>query len=128
MTHIGHPLLGDRLYAPKALQALARARCCTHGASTIHPATGAAMNFACPPPDDMLMAALQGCRRMRRVVVTGNPGSGKSAFSQCLADMAVPVFSADATVAALYAPRGRGCAMDRADRRQRTAYSSRRSR
>ncbi|MFT3959574.1 MAG: dephospho-CoA kinase [Desulfovibrio sp.] len=43
---------------------------------------------------------------MRRVVVTGNPGSGKSAFSQCLADMAVPVFSADATVAALYAPRG----------------------
>lgn len=107
MTHLGHPLLGDRLYAPKPIQALApRQMLHAWRISFIHPATGDPMNFACPPPDDMLMAALQGCRRMRRVVVTGNPGSGKSAFSQCLADMAVPVFSADATVAALYAPRG----------------------
>lgn len=107
MTHLGHPLLGDRLYAPKPVQALApRQMLHAWRISFMHPATGAPMNFACPPPDDMLMAALQGCRRMRRVVVTGNPGSGKSAFTQCLADLGAPVFSADAAVAALYAPRG----------------------
>lgn len=107
LTHMGHPLLGDRLYAPKAVQMLApRQMLHAWRISFVHPATGELMNFACPPPDDMLMAALQGCRRMRRVVVTGNPGSGKSAFTQCLANLGVPTFSADAAVAALYAPRG----------------------
>ena len=43
---------------------------------------------------------------MRRVVVTGNPGSGKSAFTRCLADLGAPTFSADAAVAQLYAPQG----------------------
>ena len=107
LTHLGHPLLGDRLYAPKQIQALApRQMLHAWRISFTHPATGAPMSFACPPPDDMLLAALQGCRRMRRVIVTGNPGSGKSAFTQCLAKLGVPVFSADAAVAQLYGPKG----------------------
>ena len=64
------------------------------------------MSFACPPPDDMLLAALGACHRMRRIVVTGNPGSGKSAFTRCLADLGVPTFSSDTAVAEMYAPRG----------------------
>lgn len=107
MAHVGHPLLGDRLYAPKPVQALApRQMLHAWRISFVHPATGASLNFTCPPPDDMLATALRGCRRMRRVVVTGNPGSGKSAFTHCLADLGVPVFSADAAVARLYAPQG----------------------
>ena len=107
MAHIGHPLLGDKLYAPKAIQSLApRQMLHAWRISFTHPATGAPMNFACPPPDDMLLAALQGCRRMRRIIVTGNPGSGKSAFTRCLANRGVPVFSADEAVAGLYGPRG----------------------
>jgi len=107
MAHIGHPLLGDKLYAPKNVQALAN-RQMLHAwrISFVHPATGAPMHFSCPPPDDMLAAAVRGCRRMRRVVVTGNPGSGKSAFTRCLADLGAPTFSADAAVAQLYAPQG----------------------
>lgn len=107
MAHVGHPLLGDKLYAPKAVQALApRQMLHAWRISFVHPATDAPMNFSCPPPDDVLAAALRGCRRMRRVVITGNPGSGKSAFTRCLADLGVPVFSADAAVAQLYAPQG----------------------
>ena len=107
LTHVGHPLLGDRLYAPKQVQALApRQMLHAWRISLIHPTTGAPMIFACPPPDDMLLAALGACHRMRRIVVTGNPGSGKSAFARCLADLGMPVFSSDAAVAEMYAPRG----------------------
>lgn len=104
MAHLGHPLLGDRLYAPRALQGRApRQMLHARRISFTHPATGAAMNFTCPPPPDMAQTVLTGCRRMQRVVVTGNPGSGKSAFTRALAEQGVPVINADDVVAGLYA-------------------------
>jgi 23S rRNA pseudouridine1911/1915/1917 synthase len=107
LAHLGHHLLGDRLYAPKPVRARApRQMLHAWKLAFTHPHTGEELHFCCPPPEDMPAAALAACRRMRRVVVVGNPGSGKSTFTKCLEKLGVPVFSADALVSALYAPGG----------------------
>ena len=109
MAHLGYPLLGDRLYAPKAVQAMAPRQMLHAWRLTFtHPVSNEAMSFACPPPQDMPDAALKANLRMQRLVITGNPGSGKSALTAFLGQMGVPVVSADAIVASLYAPGGAG--------------------
>lgn len=76
MTHAGHPLIGDPVYgtgyqtkvahldAPAAAVAGAFPRQALHAATLgfVHPATGAAMAFASPPPADIetLLQALRG--------------------------------------------------------------------
>ena len=52
------------------------------------------------------MLALE--RRMRRVVLTGMPGCGKSAVLERMADRNIPVWSADKAVAAQYQPGADG--------------------
>ena len=107
LAHLGHPLLGDKLYAPAPVRELApRQMLHAWHLAFSHPDSGEEMHFACPPPDDLLQAALAACRRMRRVIVTGNPGSGKSALTRHLAALGLPCVSADALVAGLYAPGG----------------------
>ncbi|WP_165174817.1 dephospho-CoA kinase [Desulfovibrio sp. ZJ369] len=107
LAHLGYPLLGDRLYAPKEIQAKApRQMLHAWRLAFRHPGTGEELRFNCPPPGDLPAAALAACRRTQRVVITGNPGSGKSALTKELSLLGVPVLSADAVVAALYAPRG----------------------
>lgn len=109
MTHLGYPLLGDRLYAPKAVQNMApRQMLHAWRLGFTHPASGEDMRFTCPPPHDMPDAALAAMQRMQRLVITGNPGSGKSTLSASLAALGVPVISADDVVADLYAPGGAG--------------------
>lgn len=107
MAHAGHPLLGDALYAP-ADTARRAPRQMLHAwrLHFRHPLTGEEMRFCCPPPQDFLDAAAANARRMQRVVLTGNPGSGKSAVGAALRERGLPVISADALVAALYAPGG----------------------
>lgn len=103
----GHPLLGDRLYAPHALRELApRQMLHAWKLAFEHPITGQAMCFCCPPPPDFAATAVRLARRMQRLVVTGNPGSGKSAFCKQLADLGLATISADAIVAGLYARDG----------------------
>lgn len=107
LAHLGHPLLGDKLYAPAPVRELApRQMLHAWHLAFSHPDSGEEMHFACPPPDDLLQAALAACRRMRRVIVTGNPGSGKSALTRHLAALGLPCVNADALVAGLYAPGG----------------------
>ncbi|MGE9985909.1 dephospho-CoA kinase [Desulfovibrio sp. SGI.169] len=111
LAHLGHPLLGDRLYAPSPARDLApRQMLHAWRLAFIHPGSGEEMQFVCPPPEDMPLAALAACRRMRRVVITGNPGSGKSALTGLLAAQGLPTVSADAVVADLYAPGGEAAA------------------
>ena len=109
MAHLGYPLLGDRLYAPKAVQDMApRQMLHAWRLAFTHPVSGEDMHFTCPPPQDMPDTALAAMQRMQRIVITGNPGSGKSALSASLAALDVPVISADDVVADLYAPNGAG--------------------
>lgn len=65
-----------------------------------------AFTLLLPPPEDLLETALAATRRMRRMVITGSPGSGKSALTENIAATGVPAISADALVARLYAPDG----------------------
>ena len=114
MAHIGHPLWGDALYGRSGQAALAGTGPCADPAprqmlhawhlSFIHPFTGQALTFTCPPPPDFLDTALHLERRMRRVVVTGVAGCGKSLFMRMLAEEGVATWSADAAVIRLYEP------------------------
>lgn len=51
LRELGYPILGDTLYAPPAIQAMAN-RLLLHAGSLgfIHPATGAELVFECPAP------------------------------------------------------------------------------
>ncbi|MDR2054777.1 MAG: dephospho-CoA kinase [Desulfovibrio sp.] len=107
MAHLGHPLLGDALYAPRAVRAAApRQMLHAWKLAFVHPRSGEELRFACPPPEDMPRAALVACGRMERVVMVGNPGSGKTALLGHLAGRGVSVFSADEAAARLYARGG----------------------
>lgn len=117
MAHVGHPLWGDKLYG-RGVQPLAppvpgvllkhdpAPRQMLHAwhLAFVHPFTGQKMAFTCPPPEDFVQTALTLERHMRRVVVTGAAGSGKSLFMRMLAEEGVPVWSADAAVIRLYEP------------------------
>lgn len=126
-AYMGHPLWGDAVYGPadaadpaaarRALDdaglppAVPPARQMLHAwrLSLHHPMTGALLQFCCPPPQDMLDAAVTlGTCRMRRVVITGNPGCGKSSLLRRLGAAGLPVFSADAEVGRLYMRGGAG--------------------
>ncbi|OZA29849.1 MAG: RNA pseudouridine synthase [Hydrogenophilales bacterium 17-61-9] len=51
LRELGYPILGDALYAPPAIQAMA-SRLMLHAESLafVHPATGKELAFGCPPP------------------------------------------------------------------------------
>ena len=107
MAHVGHPLLGDALYAPAPVAARApRQMLHAWHISFCHPLSGEALVFFCPPPDDMLRTILNNSSRMQRLVITGNPGCGKSTLTHALEEAGLPTVSADALVAQLYAAGG----------------------
>ena len=99
MAHVGHPLLGDALYAPAPVAARApRQMLHAWHISFCHPLSGEALAFFCPPPDDMLRTILNNSSRMQRLVITGNPGCGKSTLTHALEKAGLPTVSADALV------------------------------
>lgn len=107
MAHVGHPLLGDALYAPASIQSLApRQMLHAWHLEFSHPHTGELLRFSCPPPADMRTATLARCSMMQRIVVVGSPGCGKSALLNLLESRGFPVFSADNCVAELYGSNG----------------------
>ncbi|HJA78670.1 MAG TPA: dephospho-CoA kinase [Candidatus Desulfovibrio intestinavium] len=107
MAHVGHPLLGDALYAPPAVRDRApRQMLHAWRLEFVHPWSGEVRTFTAPVPEDMIACAAGADSRMTRLVITGNPGCGKSLVCERLRERGVPVISADAIVHALYAPRG----------------------
>lgn len=107
MAHVGHPLLGDALYAPAPVAARApRQMLHAWHVSFRHPLTGEEKEFFCPPPDDMLQTVLRNSHQMQRLVITGNPGCGKSTLTRALGEAGLPTVSADALVAQLYSAGG----------------------
>ncbi len=123
MAYCGHPLWGDAVYGVNDAADAEAARLALAQAPSLpaaelparqmlhawrirfrHPLTDAMLEFCCPPPPDMPDAAVQiSLRRMRRLVITGNPGCGKSSLTARLAALGLPAFSADAEVGRLYA-------------------------
>lgn len=124
MAHIGHPLLGDRTYGSSEFADWSRRtdrladlapRQMLHAfyLSFTHPESGERMTLWKTPPKDFcaLLAGLT--RECLRVGIVGMPGCGKSSLLGFLCDQGLPTFSADASVAQLYAPDGDGAAMIR---------------
>ncbi len=131
MTHLGHPLWGDavyttppvvngkRLLAPLAplppLRPLCPARQMLHAWKLAfdHPlAQGSEgplrVDISAPPPQDFTDFLQCLMLPPLRVVITGLPGSGKSALLQSFAARGIAVLSADTVVAALYQQGGAG--------------------
>lgn len=107
MAHLGHPLLGDRLYAPSTVRDMAP-RQMLHAArlKLSHPISGEPLSFFSPLPADFLQTILKNTERPINIVITGNPGSGKSTLAKALAARGLPVIDADAIIAKLYSTAG----------------------
>lgn len=104
LSHLGWPILGDAVYAPKAVAAMApRQMLHAWRLKFTHPFTGEAMEFSAPLPNDFYDAIMANSKKFKRIVVTGNQGCGKSSFCRALAKLCLPVISADEIVRQLYA-------------------------
>ncbi len=109
MTAIGHPLLGDAVYADPATAARAPRQMLHAWQLRLgHPADGRELAFLVPPPEDFMAGLRDLCRAPLRVGLTGAAGSGKSTVRRVLEAEGVPVFCADQAVADSYAPGGDG--------------------
>lgn len=108
MAHVGYPLWGDSLYGPRpAAGSYTPPRQMLHAwqLAFTHPVSGEEVVFKCPPPDDFLECFKHLAWRMQRVVITGNPGCGKSALTEALGREGLPTWSADTVLQAAYAPQ-----------------------
>lgn len=104
MARSGFPILGDRLYAPPDISnAAPRQLLHAWRIGFKHPASGKKLTFSCMPEEDFLDTPFRIQTQPTRVVITGNPGCGKSAFIHILAKKGIPVISADAIVEKIYA-------------------------
>lgn len=104
LAHAGLPILGDKVYAPSQVSALApRQMLHAWKLAFDHPLTGEALRFSLAPPPDFLATIMDLSCKMQPVVVTGNQGCGKSSFCRQLHDIGLPSISADEVVAELYA-------------------------
>lgn len=103
----GFPLWGDAVYGPAGGPA-SRQMLHAWRLEFSHPVTGEAMSFLCPPPPDFTEAMLALERGAQRVILTGMPGCGKSAVLEHISRAGIPVWSADAAVAAQYRPGADG--------------------
>lgn len=109
LAALGFPLLGDAVYGQEG-RARSAPRQLLHAwkIEFQHPISGNAMHVICPPPSDFPRAMLELERRMRRVILTGMPGCGKSAVLACMRERNIPVWSADNAVAEQYKPGADG--------------------
>jgi 23S rRNA pseudouridine1911/1915/1917 synthase len=112
MAHIGHPLLGDAVYAPKHVARRA-SRQMLHAwqLRLAHPTDQKELFFSVSPPEDFMAVLDDLCRCGICLGLTGTVGSGKSSVRRFAAELGVPTFSADKIVAESYAPGGAGSAI-----------------
>lgn len=123
LAEIGHPVLGDTTYGAAKTAAWKKSagilgklasRQMLHAwrLSFKHPQPELLENsdrleeeqlsFVCPPPADFWRIPLVAARRSTRVVIVGEPGSGKSTVLNGFAQKGYPVWSADRAVAESY--------------------------
>jgi len=115
LAEIGHPLVGDRVYGPKAhaelkLEQPRLARLATRQMlhawrlAFLHPVSKERLSFSQAVPKDFYRLLLQAFVRLQRVGVTGAVGSGKTALTRLISRDKIPRWSADEAVSELYAP------------------------
>lgn len=128
LQHIGHPLLGEKVYLaiprqtaghplllslslsfPWASKLLTRPMLHAWRLGLPHPETREMMRFQIAPPKDFQRVMLVCSRQMQRVGLTGLPGCGKSILLDALAESGLPVWSADVAVRELYRSGQDGC-------------------
>lgn len=104
-----HPLLGDAVYAPGAIAAMApRQMLHSWYLAFAHPITGQRLEFRAAPPQDFWDTLEALTHRTLRLGITGCPGCGKSTVTRMLAEAGVPTVSADAIVGQSYLPGAAG--------------------
>ncbi len=106
MSHIGHPLLGDKVYGPQRETGCPAPRQMLHAwrLNFTHPQDGKEYTFIAPPPDDFVNAALDCADHPLHLILTGSAGCGKSTVLRLLQESGLPTWSADAVVSRLYEP------------------------
>ena len=99
LAQAGHPLWGDAVYGPQDKASPAK-RQLLHAwkLEFEHPVSSRPLCFLAPPPADFPEAMLALERGLRRVILTGMPGCGKSAVLERLEARGIPVWSADKAV------------------------------
>lgn len=106
LAHLGFPILGDFVYAPRNVACMApRQMLHAWQIGLRHPLTDEYLQFVAAPPPDFFETALANSRSLQKIVVTGNQGCGKSSFCKALANLGIPMISADQIVADLYAKK-----------------------
>ncbi len=107
MAHLGHPLLGDATYAPYAVASRApRVMLHAYALTVPHPAGTEPLSFLLPPPGDFLDCLMAASSVTQTLVITGNPGSGKSLVLKSLGRLGIPTISADELVRDYYRAGG----------------------
>lgn len=109
LAAIGHPLLGDEVYADNATRDRApRQMLHAWQLRLAHPWSGEELAWVCPPPEDFCRVLTGLWERPVCIGLTGSAGSGKSMARQAVGELGVPVFCADQVVAEAYAPGAPG--------------------
>ena len=106
LAHLNYPILGDQLYGGQAAKLAPRQMLHATKLEFTHPKTKEELKFSAPPPNDFRQTALHYAHETLQVVITGNPGSGKSLLTTMAKDLGYPTFDADQTVQELYKPAG----------------------
>lgn len=106
MAACGFPVLGDQVYAPAGPRDMAdRQMLHAWRLGFEHPSTGEHLTFLASPPEDFNACLNKYSRQIRKIVITGNQGCGKSAFCRSLSNLGLPLVSADEIVARLYSAK-----------------------
>ncbi len=113
MAELGHALFGDSLYAsstqsPEYTQNCKRQMLHAWHLAFTHPINHGQCDFYCEPPEDFFTCALNLTHKVKKIIITGLAGCGKSSLLQIFAGAGIATFSADAVVAQLYAVGGGG--------------------
>ncbi len=115
-SHAGYPLLGDKLYTAKINKPLPKAisnyatRQMLHASKICftQPLTGKEIEITCPMPEDMKKCLEKLKSKLKRTILTGSVGSGKSSALKIYNSMGYSTFSADEYVKSLYEADGAG--------------------
>lgn len=119
LAYIGHPVLGDQLYARSAFRSLLQRypvleklcpRQMLHAwrLQVRHPGNKAQLKFTQSVPGDFYRTLLFLEQKTQRLGITGAVGCGKSSLTSLLAASNIPVWNADKVVAELYRPYADG--------------------